>query len=152
GQAWDRPWGPRPDPQAPQGTGQDWAPADEWDGARQDQDAQISSWSASPQGAGGPGAQAQGWDGSAQGQGVQGVQGQTPQYQDPSGRYRTQGAEDRWGAQQTPGGAIPQAPQAPQPHQAHQAHADEGATQFLPPVAAAPSADEGATQLLPPVG
>ncbi|MDQ1027205.1 hypothetical protein QF035_004787 [Streptomyces umbrinus] len=29
---------------------------------------------------------------------------------------------------------------------------DEGATQYLPPVPAAPSVDEGATQLLPPVG
>ena len=29
---------------------------------------------------------------------------------------------------------------------------DEGATQYLPPVPAAPSADEGATQMLPPVG
>ncbi|KAA0942845.1 hypothetical protein [Streptomyces apricus] len=140
----------------------------------QGQDSQISSWSAPPQGTAGQGAQtSQGWDGPAQGQG----QGQVVQYGDPQAHhqahqahqahqtpYGAPGAGGRWDDPQASGGAISQGghgypdasagagPGAVPPA----APMDEGATQFLPPVAPSgpqpPSADEGATQFLPPVG
>ncbi|MDQ1036976.1 hypothetical protein QFZ75_003392 [Streptomyces sp. V3I8] len=179
GQAWDQSWGPRSAPQAPQEPGQGWTPTDEWGSGDQSQgqghaqghaqgqmqgqgqDPQISSWSAPPRDTGGQGARTPGWDGSPQGQIAQ--YGGSQDHQAP---YGAQDPGGRWGDPQASGGAIPQGghgypdasggagPGALPPA----TPMDEGATQFLPPVApnaslpGAPSADEGATQFLPPVG
>ncbi|MBW8702682.1 hypothetical protein MBT84_24090 [Streptomyces sp. MBT84] len=143
GQAWGSPWGPEQSPQAPpaaQGwggdAGQQWgaagaAPAPEW-GAHGAQ----SSWETpDPQ---------QGWGRSPASQQPHGGAGQPlpPEGAQPSsygqdGHLPQQGAYDhRQGAQ-------------PLPHAAPLPPADEGATQYIPPVALGP--DEGATQYIPPV-
>ncbi|MFF3487470.1 hypothetical protein ACFYXC_29950 [Streptomyces sp. NPDC002701] len=142
---------------SPRGTGGPGEQPPSWDGSAPDQGVpQQDMRGRSPQGRHGQGQQTQGRHGQnqhgqnqhvqGQGSGAPGGSGwdasggQGTRYPEPSEQYGTQGSGGQWGAPQTPGGAIPGAPM------------DEGATQFLPPVAAAGPADEGATQFLPPVG
>ncbi|WP_314415080.1 hypothetical protein [Streptomyces sp. DSM 40484] len=182
GQAWDQPWGPRSASQGDEwgGAGGAGSPGGAGGpggarggagagGAGQAPDTQISSWSAGPQGAGGQvsqyneppagsyGAQDQGgpWGAAgpqAHGGAIPQQQHQPPQQQQQQQQQYDGRTGDGYGVSQAHGGygypgagagagALPPA-----------ASMDEGATQFLPPVASAPAMDEGATQFLPPVG
>ena len=73
----------------------------------------------------------------------------TPQAQNPAGAGGGYGYPNASGGR--PAAPLPSAG-AGSGAQQPTAPLDEGATQFLPPVAPAAPADEGATQLLPPVG
>ncbi|WP_171114695.1 hypothetical protein [Streptomyces sp. Z423-1] len=144
GQAWGQPWGPgRPQAPAPQ-PGQDWQtpPAEPWGPQQQ------APWGGQDQTAAQPGPQPgplppEGAPGQAYGDGTQGPYG-------AYGAYGTPG-QDAPASLPAPGASasLPPAghgaPGLPLPS------ADDGATQYIPPVAAA-SGDEGATQYIPPVG
>ncbi|WP_030186149.1 hypothetical protein [Streptomyces violaceorubidus] len=146
GQAWDRPWGPgqQQDPSP----GQGWptpADAQPW-GAPQtpQQSAPPQAW---PPAQGAP-AQTPGALPPQAGPGPLPPEGAQP----PS--YGTPAGDPSYGAQ-PPYGQQHRQHEQHQPYQQHGGGlaplppADEGATQYLPPVV--PSADEGATQFLPPV-
>ncbi|MYX26557.1 hypothetical protein GTY75_07690 [Streptomyces sp. SID8381] len=176
GQAWGQPWGPgqqqSPQPPQPGEHGQPGQPGQGWQGQ-----APAQTWGApyhqQPQGRQPQGHQAQGHQ----------AQGQQPQGQwDPHGQTAGHPGAGPLPPEGAPapghgahGGAQPpyqqHQPQAGHPRQAHGTHgaplppaapygaagADEGATQYIPPVTDgpapyAPPADEGATQYIPPVG
>ncbi|MEU4147235.1 hypothetical protein [Streptomyces parvulus] len=169
GQAWDRPWGP--EQQSPQ-SDQGWTTppgAQPWGTPETAQPpAQPQAWPPAPSAP----AQDHGALPSPAGPGPLPPEGaQPPAYGAPADNrsYADQSYGDQSYGDQSYGdqsygqayGARPpyaQAQSAPQPPQHHQGQgypppADEGATQFIPPVAA--SGDEGATQYIPhipPVG
>ncbi|MGV9993922.1 hypothetical protein [Streptomyces sp. NPDC003374] len=150
GQAWGRPWGPGqegpgqqgPDPSAGQGwqaAGQSWGSPEQyprtpqagWD--EQGGAARAGAGPLPPEGAPAPSYGAQ-----------QSYGGHTPQTPPGGHAYGVQGGQPQPSPYGAPGhGGAPGAG-----HPA--AGADEGATQFLPPVTGA-AVDEGATQFLPPV-
>ncbi|GAA3128273.1 hypothetical protein [Streptomyces echinatus] len=168
GQAWGGSWGPGQ--QAPQ-AGQGWspAPAQQWTGPEQSP-APAGPGPLPPEGAPAPsyGGQAPGYGGDAPSYGGQapGYGGEAPSYggQVPGG----QAGPGAYGAPQQPAYGTPD------PYQQHQQHqqpypaqpaaplpdaypatgaplppAADGATQYIPPVQAAPA--DGATQYIPPV-
>lgn len=150
GQAWGQPWGPGHQQTQTQAQGQAQPPQQGWQAAPGQQ----------PWGAQEPYQQAPQWD--AQGGSAHPGAGPLPPEGAPAPAQSGYG-QDAYGA--APGAPLPPAPGDPYgPPAGHGAHAaqgahaghghgaaaDEGATQFLPPVAVA-SADEGATQFLPPV-
>ncbi|WP_031036988.1 hypothetical protein [Streptomyces sp. NRRL F-5650] len=160
GQAWDRPWGPEQQ-QAPAGAGQGWpAPPDAqpWGDPHAPQAPVTQAW---PPVQGDPGqgrGQAPGALPPQAGPGPLPPEGAPPSYGAPAGG-QSYGAQQPYGGQhqqhhqdhqphqhQQYGGAAAPLPSAPLPS-APLPSADEGATQYLPPVAAA--ADEGATQYIP---
>ncbi|MET9391475.1 hypothetical protein ABZY20_13855 [Streptomyces sp. NPDC006624] len=180
GQTWDRPWGP--DQQAPPQPGQSWQSPpqqQQWGTPEQQQwDARRQAPGAlPPEGAGHPdpyGAPPAGTSGGYGAQPSTGHGGYDAQPSAGHGGYGAQGGgsplpPEGAGTYGAPAGAgpLPQAsdayghpagPYAPPPA------ADEGATQYIPPVApdtaaaatqylppVAPAADEGATQYIPPV-
>ncbi|WP_309141996.1 hypothetical protein [Streptomyces griseicoloratus] len=122
GQAWDRPWGPEPQ-QGPQ-PGQEWpaAPGGPWGSPDPSQQAAQHAWPAAP-----GGMPPQAGPGPLPPEGAQ-----PPAYGTPGPAY---GAQPAYGTNGHVSAPLPAA--------------DEGATQYLPPVAA--PADEGATQYIPPV-
>ncbi|MFI9614492.1 hypothetical protein ACIHCM_22975 [Streptomyces sp. NPDC052023] len=131
GQAWGRPWGPEqhqaPGPQP----GQDWQtpPAEPW------QAQQPAPWAAQDQPGPLPpaGAHDEAYGGGAPASyGEYGAPGQGAPLPEPGASAPLPPA-----GHGTPGMPLPPA--------------DDGATQYIPPVAAA-SGDEGATQYIPPVG
>lgn len=150
GQAWGRPWGPGQSAhQAPQ-------PAQEWSGGAEQQ------WNA-PQQASAPAPQ---WGNP-----------DVPQsWESPEPQSGWGGASASPQPQSTPAQPLPPEGAQPLPHAVSAgplppaagvaglpSPADEGATQYIPPVAAGPddgatqwippvAADEGATQYIPPVG
>ncbi|MET9146743.1 hypothetical protein [Streptomyces sp. NPDC004042] len=174
GQSWGQPWGPEGE-QRPQ-SGQDWQapPTQTWGAAPSYPQAPSGQWDAHGGPGGHPGAGPLPPEGApAPGHGTHGGAPQPP-YQQHQGYPQDHGPQGQvpqqhQGFQQHQQHQAP--PQHPHQHQ-HQAAplppaagpgpygtsagvplpppADEGATQFLPPVAAG-SADEGATQFLPPV-
>ncbi|MCX5603686.1 hypothetical protein OOK29_36670 [Streptomyces phaeochromogenes] len=81
-------------------------------------------------------------------------QGGAAESQTPGGYGYPQGSGGQAPASYAPGGqtAAPLPPVGAGAGAMPVAAMDEGATQYLPPVPAAPAVDEGATQLLPPVG
>ncbi|MFE5816659.1 hypothetical protein ACFQ6S_25105 [Streptomyces sp. NPDC056479] len=191
GQAWGTPWGPEQNPPAqPAAPGQAWGaqPGQAWGGPEQQYQAPQQEqsyqppapWGTAPDAAGGIPSQPTPQDGAMYG--GQGPAAGAPSYGHgaaaggspmpaPQPTYGQGGALPPAGAQAYgapgQGGALPPAGAggfgAPLPP------ADEGATQFIPPVVgapagvddqatryippvAAPAVDEGATQYIPPVG
>ncbi|MGC0383330.1 hypothetical protein [Streptomyces sp. SAI-129] len=148
GQAWDRPWGPDQQQHAP--ATQSWPTppgAQPWGAAETPQQAEPPSAPQAWQPAQAPGALP-----PQAGPGPLPPEGARP----PS--YGTPAGDQTYGAQPTYGQPQHQPQQQHQQHQQHQQYgggaaplppADEGATQYLPPVV--PPADEGATQYIPPV-
>lgn len=127
GQAWGQPWGPEQHQAPAPQSGQDWQtpPADAW------QAQQPAPWAAQDR----PGALPQ-----------EGAPG--PSYgNEPQASYGAYGTPGQGAALPAPGAA----PLPPTGHGMPLPPADDGATQYIPPVPAAP-ADEGATQYIPPVG
>ncbi|MGW0814262.1 hypothetical protein ACWD00_13590 [Streptomyces viridiviolaceus] len=125
GQAWDRPWGPEQQQSPPPGQGWPAAPGQSWGSAEPSAPAVPHAWPATGEAHGGMPPQA--------GPGPLPPEGaQAPAYGAPDPAY---GAQPAYG----PNGQV----SAPLPP------ADEGATQYLPPVGT--SAHEGATQYIPPV-
>ncbi|MFG2128821.1 hypothetical protein ACGFNV_13630 [Streptomyces sp. NPDC048751] len=187
GQAWDRPWGPDqhqnpappPTPGWPTPPDQQWSTPEPpaWDAPQQPG---ALPQEGTPSQGYGPGSQQQGYGPASQPQGygagahqqgygtgapsqAYGIGAQPPAYgggtpaQPPAyGAEGTGGAQSSYPGQGPGTGGAPGAPLPP---------ADEGATQYIPPVPAAPTdqatryippvpaapADEGATQYLPPV-
>ncbi|MEU0965233.1 hypothetical protein ABZ357_07220 [Streptomyces sp. NPDC005917] len=151
GQAWGQPWGPghqhsAPQPQQgwPQAAGQEWN-TPEQPPAWNDQAHATPFPSQSHASGAGPlppeGAPAPSYGGYEQSYGY----GAQPQ-QSYGAPLPPAAGQDPYGA---PGAALPPAV----PHGSHPGAlpaADEGATQYIPPVPAAP-VDEGATQYIPPV-
>ncbi|MBW8798044.1 MAG: hypothetical protein JF597_32005 [Streptomyces sp.] len=164
GRSWGQPWGPgqqqSPQPQQP---GQDWpqAAGQEWDAPEQ----LPAAWNAQSHAAQSHAAQTRTGQGQGPGAGPLPPEGApapsyggyeqsygygAPQAQQPYGAPLPPAAgQDPYGA---PGAGLPPAV----PQGGHGGYggalptADEGATQFLPPVPGAP-VDEGATQYIPPV-
>ncbi|MEU2778337.1 hypothetical protein ABZ646_37030 [Streptomyces sp. NPDC007162] len=147
GQEWGQPWGPGHHQGAP-GPQQDWpqAAGQEWNTPAQPPAWDDRSQAAPTSGAGPLPPEGAPYGGYEQSYGGYGAHPQQHQQQPYGGAALPQAAgQDPYGAPLPPAdeGAtqyIPPVPAAP---------ADEGATQYIPPVAAAP---EGATQLIPPVG
>ncbi|MFG3101768.1 hypothetical protein ACGFZL_14815 [Streptomyces sp. NPDC048182] len=155
-QAWDQPWGPErrqhPAPDQTGHPGQSWPTppdAQAWPPAAAPTPPQAGPGPLPPEQSQQPSAYGTPGPGSAYGT-------PAPQYgtPDPYGAapdpgYGTYGATPSYGAQPAYGypGPYPQTshPQTPYQHPANPA--DEGATQYLPPVP--PAADEGATQYIP---
>ncbi|MEV7325574.1 hypothetical protein [Streptomyces sp. NPDC093970] len=170
GQAWGQPWGPgreqgaaQPEQGWPQAAGQEWnttEPAPElppaWNAqthAAQAQAAQAQADRYRAPGAGaGPlppeAASAPSYGGYEQSYGYGGQAQQPYGGQDP---YGAQGAAPAHGGHGGYPGALPTADDGATQYipPVPAAPVDEGATQYIPPVAAAP---EGATQLIPPIG
>ncbi|MGW2961670.1 hypothetical protein ACWDGI_24860 [Streptomyces sp. NPDC001220] len=185
GQAWGQPWGPghqqgapQPEQGWPQAAGQEWntqEPAPElppaWNAqshaaqsqAAQSQAAQSHADQYRSPGSGAGPLPPEGAPAPSYGGGYEQSYGYGAQPQQSYGAPGT-GGQDPYGA---PGAALPPAV----PHGGHGGYpgalpsADEGATQFIPPVPAAPvdggatqyippvaAAPEGATQLIPPIG
>ncbi|WP_046734031.1 hypothetical protein [Streptomyces humi] len=163
GQSWGQPWGPdhqnghqnghqqgaaQPQQSWPQAAGQEWGTPDQpsaWNG---------QSHTAHTPGAGPlpPEAASAAPYGGGYEQSYGGGYGTPPQQQSYGAPLPPAAGQDPYGA---PGAALPPAV----PHANHGGHgghpgalpsADEGATQYIPPVPAAP-VDEGATQYIPPV-
>ncbi|MDT0614262.1 hypothetical protein [Streptomyces lancefieldiae] len=137
GQAWDRPWGP--DRQQSPATGQGWptqSGGQPWGSPDADGQPATQAWPVQ----GGP----------AQAPGAlppQAGPGPLPPEGAPAPAYGAPADGQAYGAQPS----YPQYGQAPAPRpSAPLPPADQGATQYLPPVGA--PADEGATQYIPPVG
>lgn len=172
GQAWGGSWGPEQQPSQP---GQGWppAPAQQWDAPAQPpaanpgplppEGAAASYGSAPP--AYGPGGQTPGYGTDGHG----GAYGAPAPYQQQAHQQLPQQNQQHPLPQQNQQHQLPQPYQAPQPQYPQPPAsapapgalppavpdvlppvADEGATQYIPPVQAAP-ADEGATQYIPPV-
>ncbi|WP_399886184.1 hypothetical protein ACGH7X_16990 [Streptomyces sp. BBFR51] len=163
GQAWDRPWGPEQQQSPPPGQGWPTPPGAQPWGAPET--AQPSTAPTAPQAwppAQGDPAQGPGALPPQAGPGPLPPEGaQAPSYGAPAGDQSY--GDQSYGGQSY--GAQPPYGQHQQNHQSHeqqhhqQQHgrvaaplppADEGATQYLPPVGM--PADEGATQYIPPVG
>ncbi|MGW4434304.1 hypothetical protein ACWELO_00690 [Streptomyces sp. NPDC004596] len=167
GQAWGGSWGPGPQQQPQQD--QEWPPAaaQQWGTPEQQQPA-AGPGPLPPEGAPAPSYGDPAY-GQAPGYGQTPGYGQAPGY----GQYDGAGGSAYGGSPQAPYGAAPQPgygtpdayqqypgqPSAPLPPAVPDAYpaqgaplppADEGATQYIPPVPASP-ADEGATQYIPPV-
>ncbi|MBG0854454.1 hypothetical protein I2W78_22085 [Streptomyces spinoverrucosus] len=149
GQAWGQPWGPEQHQAPAPPPGQDWQtpPAEPWSSPQQ-----PAPWGAQDQ----PGPLPQeGAHGQSYGGGAQ------QSYGGGSEASYGGGAQASYGAYGTPGQGAASLPapgaSAPLPPAGHGAPGaslpavDDGATQYIPPVAAA-SGDEGATQYIPPVG
>ncbi|MEU9452075.1 hypothetical protein [Streptomyces sp. NPDC048277] len=154
GQAWGQPWGPghqQGAPQSPQGwpqaAGQEWIAPEEppaWNGQSHAGQAQAPGAGPLPP---------EGMSAPSYGGGYEQSYGYGAQPQQSYGAPLPPAAgPDPYGA---PGAALPSAV----PHGGHGGlpglpgalpSADEGATQYIPPVPAAP-VDEGATQYIPPV-
>lgn len=136
GQTWGTPWGPEEQPPAPaQGQGWQSPPAQQWSPQ------EPAPWGAQGPAASGPG-QGQHGPGPLPPEGGQAPVYGAPASYDPSAPLQPQHgssygvpAVDAYGS--AAAGALPDG--------------SEGATQFLPPVPAAP-VDEAATQYIPPVG
>ncbi|MFI6249853.1 hypothetical protein [Streptomyces sp. NPDC051016] len=164
GQAWGQPWGPghqqgasEPQQDWPQAAGQEWGSVElppAWNAQSHAAHAQARSDASGagplpPETAPAPsyGGYEQSYGYGAQPQQSYGAPGTAGDALPPAA------GQDLYGV---PGAALPPAG----PYGGHGGHggypgalppADEGATQFIPPVPAAP-VDEGATQLIPPVG
>ncbi|WP_217139743.1 hypothetical protein [Streptomyces sp. AC627_RSS907] len=139
GQAWDQPWGPGQQQSPAPGQDQGWPTP-----------SGVQPWGA-PEAGGQPATQA--WPaqgGPAQAPGAlppQAGPGPLPPEGAPAPAHGAPAGGQAYGAQPS----YPQYGQAPAPQpSAPLPPADEGATQYLPPVGT--PADEGATQYLPPVG
>ncbi|MDX3246219.1 hypothetical protein [Streptomyces sp. ME18-1-4] len=144
GQTWGQPWGPDPQSPAPQQPSPGWPlPADQTGQSDQrgqahqqhQQHQQLDHWNAP---------QADQWSG-----GTQPGAGPLPPEGSPAPAHPTYGQ----GTPSTP--LPPAAPPAASAASASTAAFDDGATQYIPPIPAAPTpastVDEGATQYLPPV-
>ncbi|MFF3330404.1 hypothetical protein ACFYWX_12730 [Streptomyces sp. NPDC002888] len=189
GQSWDRPWGPdqHQTPAPPPEQGWPTPPDQQWSTP------EPPAWGASqqsgalpPEGTSqgyGTGAQPQGYGAEAQSQGYgagapqgYGAGAQPPAYGSggtpaESSAYGSGGTPPQapaYGAEGTPHALVPYSAQGPGAHGTPGAAlppADDGATQYIPPVPAGPGgeatryippvpvapADEGATQYIPPV-
>ncbi|MEU6508640.1 hypothetical protein [Streptomyces sp. NPDC046942] len=158
GQAWGGSWGPERQPSQP---GQGWppAPAQQWD-APAGQPPAVNPGPLPPEGApapsyGGqppayaPGGQTPGYGTDGHG----GAYGAPEPYQQPQQPHQPQQQPQQQFPQASAPAAAPLPPAAaPHAHPGALPPAADGATQYLPPVPAAPApADEGATQYLPPV-
>ncbi|MFJ7077770.1 hypothetical protein [Streptomyces sp. NPDC098781] len=188
GQAWGTPWGPEQNaPAVPDAPGQAWGaqPGQTWGrqeqsypAPQQEQSYQSPSpapWGAAPDAVGGVPSQPMPREGASYGGGAQGAEyGQGA----PAGGAPMPAPQPMYGQGEAPnaplpheghygqygqGGALPPAAPAAGGFGAPLPPADEGATQYIPPVAddqatryippvAAPAVDEGATQFIPPVG
>ncbi|MET9445759.1 hypothetical protein [Streptomyces cinerochromogenes] len=149
GQAWDGSWGPdRQSPQQAPGQGQGWAAsaAPQWTGSQQPP-AAANPGPLPPEGAPAPsyGGQAPAYGGQPA-PGGYGAAQQQPAYGAPDAYQQHQAQQ--YPAQQ-PSQQTPHAQQPYPPAAAPLPPAADSATQYLPPVQAAPA--DGATQYIPPV-